>query len=178
MRTKLDCANMEVFLLKRAKDRLSLAIRNKDKRICELEEHSKKIRELETKFLDLQQELSKGSYATSAIQYDWLPLPENLSRLDEEAEYIKPGQLDIEELSSESLPSELIEVTKTKLAKSLEHDYDLQDAADAVTSELKQQSPGIWVAAISGDSIYSSVADHSLCSLTLRFKIMDQVHYL
>ena len=44
---------MEIFLLKRAKDRLNQTIKNKDKRINELEEHSKMIRELESKFKDL-----------------------------------------------------------------------------------------------------------------------------
>ena len=101
---------MEVFLLKRAKERLNQAIQNKDKRINELEEHSKRIKELESKFVDLQQELSKGSYATCAIQYDWLPLPDNLSRLDEEDE-IKIEELELKEVRNLNLPSELVRIT-------------------------------------------------------------------
>ena len=101
---------MEVFLLKRAKERLNQAIQNKDKRINELEEHSKRIKELESKFVDLQQELSKGSYATCTIQYDWLPLPDNLSRLDEEDE-IKIDELELKEVRNLNLPSELVRIT-------------------------------------------------------------------
>ena len=59
MQTKLEAANIEIFLLKRAKERLNGVIVQRESRIGELEEHNKEIKELEHKIVDLQMELQE-----------------------------------------------------------------------------------------------------------------------
>ena len=68
------------------------------------------IRDLESKFKDLQKELSKGSYATCTVQYDWLPLPNNLSPINE-VHKTNAGILEFRELRNQNLPAELVRIT-------------------------------------------------------------------
>ena len=44
------------------------------------------------------------------MQYDWLPLPNNLSSIDEE-NTINAGILEFRELRNENLPDELVKIT-------------------------------------------------------------------
>ena len=54
------------------------------------------------------------------MQYDWLPLPNNLSPINEENK-INAGILEFRELQNKNLPIELVKIAQETLDQSLKH---------------------------------------------------------